>query len=67
MVMEVLSSVGAQSAAEAEGKRKEGGGPGVVVPVDRWGDSLETLWGTEHRSVCCDKEWLWLASVVGDD
>ena len=25
--------------------------PGLVVPVARWGDSLEVLWGTEHRYV----------------
>ena len=53
MVVEVLSSVGAEAVA---GERQEGGGshPGVVVPVDRWGDSLETLWGTEHRLVTAE-------------
>lgn len=59
MVMRILATVSqpADEAAdtnmekklETDTENKLPFHPGVVVPVARWGDSLEMLWGTEHR------------------
>ena len=83
MVMEVLTSVGAEAVQShpGVGERHEGGGshpgvgqrqagggshPRVVVPVGRWGDSLETLWGTEHRLVVTRDGcgWFWWRVIM---
>lgn len=59
MVMRILGTVSQPPAkavdtdveikVETDTKSKQPFHRGVVVPVARWGDSLEVLWGTEHR------------------